>query len=196
MSRKSLLEKYQSFVKAVAPTATVIMPILAFIAWINRGNKLVFFVIFGVIVLLLALIISWCYRFRRMNKYVYLTWQQKKFAKKEKLWAEKMRKACSKMLDYQGMIDKKWEERKAIWNELLSNGGEISKAQKQQRIANRFLESADETHEAAMKMRIRVLVWLINYDQLDISKNPYKVVRDRHIPHELHLRDDSDIYLP
>ncbi len=198
MSPKSLLDKYQSFVKAIAPTATVIslfIPIiLMFVAWSNRGNKLFFFIIIGMVVSLLVLIISWCYRFRRVNKYVCLTWRQDRFAKREKLHATKMRGAFSKMIDYQSKIENMQKARETIWNELLDNPGEISRAQIRQRIANRFLESADETHEAALKRRIRVLVWLINYDQLDINRNPYKEIRDKYIPQQIILRKDSDIY--
>ncbi len=193
MSLKSWWKKYQSFATAVAPTATILSPILMFLAWMNRGNKLFFFIIIGVFILLLVLSITWGYRFRKMNKYLFLTWQQKKFAKREKSHAERMREACSKMMDYQRKIEKKQEEIKTVWMQLL-DGNEISKAQKRQKIANSFLESVDETHEAAMVRRIRVLVWLINYDQLDINKNPYKAIRDEYIPHQIHLKDDSDIY--
>ena len=75
----------------------------------------------------------------------------------------------------------------------LLDGDEISKAQKRQKIANSFLENTDETHQAAMERRIRVLVWLINYDQLDINKSPYRTVRDKYIPRQIILRKDSDI---
>ena len=105
----------------------------------------------------------------------------------------KMRKAYSKMMDYQRKIEKKQEERKTIWKQLLE-GNEISKAQKRQKIANRFLESTEETHEAALKRRIQVLIWLINDDQLDINKRPYRTIRDQCIPDQIRLRDDSDIY--
>ena len=192
MSLKSSWEKYQSFVTTIAPTATIISLILGVIVWINRDNKLFFFIIIGVIVLLLVLIITWCYRFRRMNKYVFLTWQQKKFAQQEKLCAEKMREAYSKMIDYQNKIKSKQGEREKVWMELLDSGGEISKAKKRQKIANRFLESADETHEAAMERRIRVLIWLINSDQLDLDENPYRAIRDKYIPHQIFLRKDRD----
>ncbi len=71
---------------------------------------------------------------------------------------------------------------------------QISRAQKRQRIANRFFESANETHEAALVRRIRGLIWLINQDQLDLNENPYRAIRDKYIHHQIHLRDDSGIY--
>ena len=193
MSLKSWWEKYEPYVGIVSLIG-IIQPILVFAAWINRGNRLVFYIIIGVIVLLFVLIMRWCLRFRRVNKYVFLTWRQNRFAKQEKLYATKMREAFSKMMDYQRKMEKKQEERETIWMELLDNAGEISKAQKRQKIANGLLESAQETHEAALKRRIRVLIWLINYDQLDINKNSYRDIRDKYIPHQIILRDDSDIY--
>ena len=87
------------------------------------------------------------------------------------------------MMDCQRKIEKKQEEIETVWMKLL-DGNEISKAQKRQKIANNFLESTDETHQAAMERRIRVLVWLINYDQLDINKSPYRTVRDKYIPYQ------------
>lgn len=78
--------------------------------------------------------------------------------------------------------------------ELLGKGGEIGKAKKRQKIANKFLENANETHETALKRRIQVLVWLINCDQLDLDENPYKAIRDEYIPRLIILREDSDIY--
>ena len=95
-------------------------------------------------------------------------------------------------MDYQREIEKKQKERETVWMQLL-DGNEISKAQKRQKIANGFLESTQETHEAALRRRIRVLIWLINYDQLDINKDPYRAIRDKYIPHQIFLRDDSDI---
>ena len=193
MSLKSWWEKYEPYVGIVSLIG-IIQPILVFAAWINRGNRLVFYIIIGVIVLFLVLIMRWCLRFRGMNKYVFLTWRQNRFAKQEKLCATKMREAFSKMTDYQKKIERKQEERRELWMELLGKGGKISKAKKRQKIANRFLESADETHETALKRRIQVLVWLINYDQLDLDENPYKSIRNKCIPHQIILREDSDIY--
>ena len=194
MSFKSWWEKYQSFAATVAPTATIISLIVMFLAWMNRGNKLLFFIIIGVFIFFLVLSITWAYRFRKINTYVFLAWQQKKFAKREKLHAEKMREAFSKMMDYQEKIGRKGKERETLWMELLGKGGELSKAKKRQNIANKFLENARETHETALKRRIQVLVWLINCDQLDLDENPYKDIRDKYIPCLLHLREDSDIY--
>lgn len=193
MSLKFWWEKYQPYVGIISLIG-VIEPILGVIAWMNRDNKLVFWIIIGVIILFLLWIIVWCFRFRKVNKYVFLTWQLNKFAKQEKLWAEYMRDAFSKMYDYQSKMEKKHKEREDIWMELLGNGGKIGKAKKRQKIANRLLESAEETHEMALKRRIRVLIWLINYDQLDIDNNPYRDIRDKYIPHQIILRDDSDIY--
>ena len=199
MSLKSWWEKYEPYVGIsglIVGISGLIVGItglgLWFMPWENRNAKWAFYIIIGVIILLLFWIIRWCFRFKKMNKYVFLTWQQQKYAKQEKLNAEKMREAFSKMHDYQRKIEKKQEERGKVWMEFISS--EEGKAAKRQKIANRFLESAEETHEIALKRRIRVLIWLINYDQLDINKSSYRTIRDKYIPHQIILRDDSDIY--
>lgn len=201
MSLKSWWEKYEPYVglgSLIIALGSLIIVIFGLgpwsMTWENRSTKWAFYILIGVVVLLLFWIIRWCFRFKRMNKYVFLTWRQNRFAKREKVYAAKMREAFSKMTDYQRKVEEKQKERGKVWMELLDNGGEISKAQKRQKIANKFLENANEAHEAAMKRRIRVLIWLINYDQLDINKNPYRDIRDKYIPHQIHLREDSDIY--
>ncbi len=193
MSLKSWWEKYEPHVGISSLIIGVIGLGLWFLTWENRSTKWAFYLGIGAIVFLLFWVIRWFFRFMKVNKYVFLTWRQNRFAKREKLWAKRMREACSKMMDCQRKIEKKQKERKTVWMQLL-DGNEISRAQKLQKIANNFLESADETHEAAMERRIRVLVWLINYDQLDINKGPYRTVRDKYIPHQIRLREDSDIY--
>ncbi|MCY4552810.1 MAG: hypothetical protein OXC79_03975 [Candidatus Poribacteria bacterium] len=193
MSLKSWWEKYEPHVGISSFIIAAIGLALWFITWENRSTKWIFYIVIVAIAFLLFWVIRWCFRFMGVNKYVFLTWRQNRFAKREKLYATKMRKAYSKMRDCQRKIEKKQEEIKTVWRQLL-DGNEISKAQKRQEIANRFLESADETHEAAMKRRIRVLIWLINSDQLDINKNPYRAIRDEYIPDQIILRDDSDIY--
>ena len=190
MSLKSWWEKYEPYVGISSLIVGIIG--LGYIMWENRNTKSKFYIIVGVVILLLFWIIRWYFRFRTMNKYVFLTWRQNRFAKREKLWAKRMREACSKMMDCQRNIEKKQEERETVWMQLLDGNDEIG--QKRQEIANNFLESTNETHEAAMERRIRVLVWLINYDQLDINKSPYRTVRDKYIPRQIILRDDSDIY--
>ena len=192
MSLKSWWEKYEPYIGIGSFIVGIVA--LGYMMWETRSTKSEFYIIVSVVVLLLFWIIRWYFRFRRMNKYVFLTWQQKKFAKREKSHAEKMREAFSKMHDYERKVEEKQKEREKVWMELLDNGGEISKAKKRQKIANSFLEGADEAHEAAIKRRIRVLIWLINSDQLDINKNPYRDIRDKYIPHQIHLRENSDIY--
>ena len=193
MSLKSWWEKYEPYIGIGSLIISVIGLGPWLMTWQNRSTKWTFYLGIGAIVFLLFWVIRWFFRFMGVNKYVFLTWRQNRLTKREKLWAKRMREACSKMMNYQQKIEKKQKERETIWMQLL-DGNEISKAQKRQKIANNFLESADETHEAAMERRIRVLVWLINYDQLDINKNPYRAIRDKYIPYQIHLRDDSDIY--
>lgn len=193
MSLKSWWEKYEPYIGISSLIVGIIGLGPRFMTWGNLSNKWTFYFGIGAIVLFLFWVIRWFFRFMGVNKYVFLTWRQNRFAKREKLYATKMREAFSKMKDYQSKIEKKQKERETLWMELL-DGNEISNAKKRQNIANKFLESADEAHEAAMKRRIRVLIWLINCDQLDINKNPYRNIRDRYIPHQIILRDDSDIY--
>ena len=193
MSLKSWWEKYEPYIGIGSFIIGITGLFLWFMTWENRSTKWTFYFGIGAIVFLLFWVIRWCFRFKGVNKYVFLRWHQNRLAKREKLWAKRMREACSKMRDCQRKIEKKQEEIKTVWMQLL-DGNEISKAQKRQKIANSFLENTDETHQAAMERRIRVLVWLINYDQLDINKSPYSTVRDKYIPHQIFLRDDSDIY--
>ncbi len=162
--------------------------------WENRSAKWTFYIVISVVVFFLFWVIRWCFRFKRANKYVLLRWRQNRFAKRERLYAAKMREACAKMMDYQRKMEEKQKEIETVWMELLDNGDKMDKVIKRQKIANRFSESPEETHQAALERRIRVLIWLINYDQLDINKNPYKAIRDKYIPYQIHLRDDSDIY--
>ena len=192
MSLKSWWEKYEPYIGIGSLIISVIGLGPWLMTWQNRSTKWTFYLGIGAIVFLLFWVIRWFFRFMGVNKYVFLRWRQNRLAKREKLWAKRMREACSKMMDYQRKIEKKQEEIKTVWMQLL-DGNEISKAQKRQKIANSFLESVDETHEAALERRIRVLIWLINYDQLDLDKNPYRVIRDKYIPHQIILRDDSDI---
>ena len=204
MSLKSWWKKYEPHVgisSLIIGISSLIIGVIGLGPWFMTTGKIA--ALSGLFIYVLVRLCSFSFgsldgffrerTFMEVNKYVFLTWRQNRFAKREKLWAKRMRETCSKMMDCQRKIEKKQEERETVWMQLL-DGNEISKAQKRQKIANNFLESTNETHEAAMERRIRVLVWLINYDQLDINKSPYRTVRDKYIPHQIHLREDSDIY--
>ena len=193
MSLKSWWEKYEPYIGIGSLIISVIGLGPWLMTWQNRSTKWTFYLGIGAIVFLLFWVIRWFFRFMGVNKYVFLRWQQNRFAKQEKLYATKMRKAYSKMRDCEHKIEKKQKEIETVWMRLLDRN-EISKARKRQEIANRFLESVNEAHDAALERRIRVLIWLINSDQLDINKNPYKTIRDKYIPDRIILRDDSDIY--
>ena len=129
MLLKSWWEKYEPHVGISSLIIGIIALTLAFMAGENRITRWTFYLVIAAIAFLLLWVIRWFFRFMGVNKYVFLTWRQNRFAKREKLWAKRMRESCSKMMDCQRKVEKKQEERETIWMQLL-DGNEISKAQK------------------------------------------------------------------
>ena len=86
MSLKSWWEKYEPHVGIGSFIIGIIGLGLWFMTWENRITQWTFYFGIGAIALFLFWVVRRFFRFMGVNKYVFLTWRQNRFAKREKLY--------------------------------------------------------------------------------------------------------------